>query len=213
MGSLHGSVVFVGGATVPLYTDRIADELRPTDDVDILIELASYKDYAGVEEQLRARGFMNDTSSGFIGRYRIHGVVVDVMPTEESILGFTNRWYNTGKHKTMNYKLPDGNFIQLFEPAYFLASKIEAFKNRGGSDGRLSTDFEDIVYLLNNRTGIWEELEAAEEVVKSYLSNELKAMLDHPYIDEWISAHLEHADQPRVIFILDALRAFSRPDI
>jgi hypothetical protein len=36
------SVVFVGGATVSLYTDRPAAEVRPTDNVDILIALAHY---------------------------------------------------------------------------------------------------------------------------------------------------------------------------
>lgn len=213
LGTLHESVVFVGGATVSLYTDRIAEELRPTEDVDILIELASYKDYAGVEEQLRARGFVNDPSAGFVGRYKIQGIIVDVMPTEERILGFTNRWYHTGIRRTIAYELPDGNHIRLFDPAYFLASKIEAFKNRGGSDGRLSTDFEDIIYLLNNRTAIWEELVKAEELVKNYLLDELRALLDQPHLEEWISAHLEYTDQRRAIFILDALRDFSTSNI
>ncbi|QEC42618.1 hypothetical protein [Pseudobacter ginsenosidimutans] len=36
---LGNEVVFVGGATVALYADRPAIEIRPTDDVDILVEL------------------------------------------------------------------------------------------------------------------------------------------------------------------------------
>ncbi|GAB2610263.1 hypothetical protein [Belliella aquatica] len=42
---LSENVVFVGGATVSLYTDRNSEEVRPTDDVDILVELVSYKEY------------------------------------------------------------------------------------------------------------------------------------------------------------------------
>lgn len=37
---LATEVVFVGGATVALYIDRPAGETRPTDDVDILVELS-----------------------------------------------------------------------------------------------------------------------------------------------------------------------------
>ncbi len=37
----------------------------------------------------------------------------------------------------------------------FLATKFEAFKDRGG-DYRTSHDFEDIVYVLDNRTTIVE---------------------------------------------------------
>lgn len=39
---LADEVVYVGGATVALYADRPAGESRPTDDVDILIELMHY---------------------------------------------------------------------------------------------------------------------------------------------------------------------------
>lgn len=49
-------VIFVGGATVSLYADRLTEEVRPTDDVDILIELISYSDYAALEEKLRQKG-------------------------------------------------------------------------------------------------------------------------------------------------------------
>ncbi len=39
---LADEVVFVGGATVALYADRPSGEARPTDDVDILVELMHY---------------------------------------------------------------------------------------------------------------------------------------------------------------------------
>ncbi len=48
---LQTQVVFVGGATVSLYADRKAEEVRPTDDVDVLIEIWAYKDYAAIEEK------------------------------------------------------------------------------------------------------------------------------------------------------------------
>jgi predicted nucleotidyltransferase len=57
---IANEVVYVGGATVALYADRPAAEARPTDDVDIVIELMHYRDYAAVEERLREKGFEND---------------------------------------------------------------------------------------------------------------------------------------------------------
>lgn len=151
---LAGEVVFVGGATVSLYADRPAVEVRPTDDVDILVELMNYSGYAVIEEKLRSKGFANDVESGIICRYRIHGITVDVMPTGENILGFSNRWYPEGYRNAMVMNIYDNCNIRLLQPAWFIASKLEAFRGRGGNDGRMSTDFEDIVFMLNNRTSI-----------------------------------------------------------
>ena len=64
MDQLHEDVVFVGGATVSLYADLKATESRPTDDVNIIIELASYHKYVVLDERLRDVGFVNDTASG-----------------------------------------------------------------------------------------------------------------------------------------------------
>lgn len=71
LGDLKDKVVFVGGATVSLYADRMAAEVRPTDDVDILVEVGSQWGYADIEEQLRKRGFQNDTNANFLGRYKL----------------------------------------------------------------------------------------------------------------------------------------------
>jgi len=42
-------------------------------------------------------GFSPDPESNIICRFKIHGMTVDVMPTEpEAIIGFSNRWYPGG---------------------------------------------------------------------------------------------------------------------
>jgi hypothetical protein len=46
LGELRKEVVLVGGATVSLYADRVAPEVRPTDDVDILLEIATRAQFA-----------------------------------------------------------------------------------------------------------------------------------------------------------------------
>lgn len=42
LGELNKNVVYVGGAVVGLYaTDSAADDIRPTKDVDIIVEIAT----------------------------------------------------------------------------------------------------------------------------------------------------------------------------
>ena len=78
-----------------------------------------------------------------------------------------------------------------------------------GNDGRTSTDFEDIIiFVLNYRNAIWQELMDARGGVKLFLKNEFQTLLNDKYIDEWISCHLEHAEQRRVNFIIESLTKF-----
>lgn len=206
---LRDEVVFVGGAAVSLYADRQTEEVRPTDDVDILIELISYKEYAEIEEKLRSKGFLNDIESKVICRYKVQGIIVDVMPTSEEILGFSNRWYTPGYANSIKYKLSEEIKIRILDPAYFLATKLEAFKNRGKEDGRTSKDFEDIIFFLNNRSTIWEELKKTTQPLRSYIMDSFKELLDYKYIEEWVGGHLEYSEQERVEFILSSLHEFA----
>ena len=58
-------LVFVGGcATGLLITDEAAAEVRPTYDVDAIVEITSYADYLGFAERLRALGFAEDPGEG-----------------------------------------------------------------------------------------------------------------------------------------------------
>lgn len=116
---LADKIVFVGGATVALYADRPAGESRPTEDVDILVELIHHRDYAAIEEKLRAKGFINDIESGVVCRYRVRGVIVGVMPTSENVLGFSNSWYEEGYNTAVTYDLGEHHKVKIFQPVYF----------------------------------------------------------------------------------------------
>lgn len=210
---LKREVVFVGGATVSLYADRKGEEVRPTNDVDILIELLNYKGYQQLEDKLREKGFSNDQESKIICRYKVLGIVVDVMPTSDEILGFSNKWYKQGFATAMDYQLePEGNvnyIIRIFKPEYFIATKLEAFKNRGKADGRTSSDFEDIVYVFNNRTTIWQELNNADKDVRDYLHKSFTELINNVYLDEWIDANMDFSEKGRTKFIIDNIRQFA----
>jgi len=205
LGDLNKKVIYVGGATVSLYTDRPSVESRPTEDVDILFELVNYSGYAEFEEALRKKGFQNDVESGVICRYKVQGIVVDVMPTSDKVLGFTNRWYVEGFAHFMEKDLGNDCIIRLFESPYFIASKLEAFKGRGSGDGRFSTDFEDIIFVLNNRKVIWEEMQNSSSRLKKYLKIEFENLVKTNYLYEWVSAHLDYSEQKRTDYIIGGI--------
>jgi predicted nucleotidyltransferase len=205
---LAPDVVFVGGATVSLYATRPEIETRPTDDVDIVVEILHYKDFAAIEEKLRTKGFVNDVESGVICRYIIRGIAVDIMPTSGTIFGFASKWYPEAYKNAVSVKLEESLSVRIFSAPYFLATKLDAFIDRGENDGRFSTDFEDIIHVLNNRLTVWEEMNRAKEQLKGYLKSEFKKLLEKKYIDEWISVHLEYSEQRRVGMIIGRMSEF-----
>jgi predicted nucleotidyltransferase len=208
LGALQNRVVFVGGATVSLYSDRQAYEVRETDDVDIIIELLNYSSHAEFEEQLRNIGFSHDVESGVLCRYRIHGITVDIMPTTSAAIGFSNKWYPGGFNEAVDYKIDEYQTIKILSPPYFIATKLEAFKDRGSGDGRTSQDFEDIVYVLENRRSIWKEMQNAQGVLKEYLRSEFTRLMNNPNITEWIDCHVERGSPPATYLILDEIKQF-----
>ena len=63
LGELRNELVFLGGCvTGLLITDPGAPEPRPTDDVDTIVEAATYSEYIQFSECLKEIGFREDTS-------------------------------------------------------------------------------------------------------------------------------------------------------
>ncbi|HEX6981331.1 MAG TPA: nucleotidyl transferase AbiEii/AbiGii toxin family protein [Balneolaceae bacterium] len=192
---LLDEVVFTGGAIIELYADESASApLRPTTDIDIVIEVVGYGKFAELEGKLSKLTFYHDLESSITCRYRFKGIKVDIMPTDEKILGFSNRWHKTGMEHVIRSKLAEDLHINLFEPSYFLASKFEAFSDRG-DDRRTSHDFEDIVYFLDNRENWIDEISRSEDEVKSYLKTEFKNLIDDRFHREYIAAHLPSSNR------------------
>lgn len=207
LGELKDEMVFVGGAVAELYADNpAASEIRPTIDVDCVIEISSRLQFARLEENLRARGFTNDTSKGApICRWIYKDIKVDVMPTDSSILGFSNRWYEEGIEIKIQKTLPDGTEVFIFPPEYYLAAKFEAHKGRGGNDLRQSHDFEDIIYILDNCPDILDNIKASNPGVKIYLKKECQNLLENPNITEGIETALPYGSGEESADILGML--------
>ncbi|MGB3946746.1 MAG: nucleotidyl transferase AbiEii/AbiGii toxin family protein [Bacteroidia bacterium] len=207
LNTLKEKVVFVGGATISLYPDRKVLEVRPTNDVDVIIEILNYLNRAELEEKLREIGFSHDIESGVVCRYRIQGIIVDIMPTNDSSIGFTNKWYPEGFNQAVDYVIDERCTVKILRSPYYIATKLEAFKGRGENDGRTSQDFEDIVYILENRKAIWEEIDNADQAVKDYLRSEFLNLLKRPDFFEWIDCHVERGvSQPASYMIFEKLK-------
>ncbi|MFI5139303.1 MAG: hypothetical protein ACHQIM_15890 [Sphingobacteriales bacterium] len=192
LAGLNQDYAFVGGATVSLYATNpaLAEEVRPTDDVDVVVELATYTGYAALDEKLRSLGFQNDVPSGVICRYKVQGIIVDVMPTHPEAIGFSNKWYPEGFENAIEYSLDAATTIKIFTLPYFIASKWEAFKGRGNNNYRTSQDFEDLVYIWGNADALEEHLRAAPEHLRAYLHNELVKVIYKDDFEEGVYSHL-----------------------
>lgn len=188
LGLLLDEVVFVGGAVAELYvTSPGAASVRPTVDVDMVTNIVSRSELTQLEQQLRELDFANDISPDApICRWIYQGIQVDVMPTEKNVLGFSNPWYLTGFTNRITANLISGTTIHILPPAIYLCTKLEATKDRGYPDLRESHDFEDIVYLLDNRPEILAEIQQSDMQIQAFLSATFQELKTNYTFDEAI---------------------------
>lgn len=179
-------VTFVGGSTTVLLVDEAAHfGVRKTDDIDVIVDVATLVEYHQFAQKLRDLGFQEDTE-GPICRWLIKTKVgmmkLDVMPIDEKILGFSNRWYKQAIKESSEVTLPSGIAIRIVSPAYFIATKFEAFAGRGKGD-YFNHDLEDIVFVLENRERLIIELMDSSDELKQYFSQQAVMLLNDEFLN------------------------------
>jgi hypothetical protein len=140
-------------------------------------------------------------------RWLINGIEVDVMPTQEDILGFSNRWYLPAIENANYVELENELVIKLVTPPYFLATKIEAFKGRGKGDYMASHDMEDIITVLDGRREIVDEIKSSSDELKTFVSTTFRPFLtDRNFLDA-VPGHLlpDSASQARLPLLIKLL--------
>ena len=164
-------LVFVGGAiTSLLVTDEGAGAPRTTFDVDAIAEITSYPEYAAFGDRLRALGFAEDTREGApLCRWVQGDTILDVMPLDENILGFSNRWYRTAMAAANSHRLSDDLVLRVVTAPHFLATKLEAFRGRGRDDFFGSHDLEDVIFVIDGRPTLIDEVRAETPDLREYL--------------------------------------------
>ncbi|MBA3899507.1 MAG: hypothetical protein H0X62_04725 [Bacteroidetes bacterium] len=201
-------MIYVGGATVGLYiNDPAADDVRPTKDVDISLSIASIGELEQIRQELIKKGFKQTAEDAVICRFRYDDVKVDVMNTKAIGWAPANPWFEPGFLSRERIDI-DGQTIQITPLPYFLAAKFAAYNSRGNNEPRTSHDFEDIVYILDNRTDLVEVLVDSQADVKAFLNDEFSKILKEPVMQEAISGNLfyETRDE-RMSMIMEKLKA------
>ncbi len=206
-------IVFVGGcATGLLITDPAASPVRATDDVDVIVQVASYAEYVRFSKRLRNLGFYEDSSEDApICRWLIDHMKLDVMPTDETILGFSNRWYKPAIDAAAIIVF-DRLDLRVVTTPYFIGTKLEAFRGRGKGDFYASSDLEDIITLLDGRPTVVEEVADSPGALRRYVAREIGGLLDHQEFVNALPGHLvgdeiSQARVPMVLRTLNSLRA------
>jgi hypothetical protein len=174
-------LVFVGGCTTGLFiTDPAASGIRPTKDVDAIVDVTSYAKYDALADKLRGLGLAEDTTPGApLCRWRRDDIIVDVMPIDPAVLGFSNRWYPAAIETAQTWRIA-GHDVRIVTPALFVATKLEAFRGRGDDDVLASHDLEDIVAVVDGRPEIVDDVAAADEQVRASIAGEVRSLLANP---------------------------------
>ena len=210
--TLRKELVFIGGTVAGLLiTDAALPSIRPTDDVDTLCRAFALSDYYRIEQRLRELGFVQRPEKGApVCRWWVKesDIALDVMPTLESVLGFSNRWYPLALETAKAMRLPSGREIQLITASVFVATKLEAFTNRGNSDYLASHDLEDLLAVVDGRASLVDECRAGPPELRTYLAERFSALLATPGFVDALTGHLpgDAASQERLPELLETMR-------
>lgn len=201
-------VAFVGGCTTGLMlTDIVSKEMvRYTDDVDLIIHVIGHAGWYAMSEILRSKGFHESPLDNVNCRMRLKragqdDLIVDFMPDDAKILGFTNRWYADALQTAADVALQSGTVIRVVTPVYFIGTKLEAYQGRGNNDPLGSRDMEDILSVVDGRESLGEEIIASAPELQTYIAQHFTQLLKHADFEYAVQAAARNSrDREEIIF-------------
>ncbi len=215
LDNLLNRVIFIGGTVLELYaTDASAPEIRPTREIDCLLNIQTASEFLEWGRALETKGFRRikvADEERHIQHWRYDDIRLTFSYPDVGAPSTFNRWYNDGIFHAVSHILPSGRIIRIFTPPYVIATKIEAFLHRGKYDFRLSEDFEDIVYLLDNRPEIKDEVFMAYYEVRNYIRSHFEYFLGSGDLEEGLAYVLPFGSGiGRIRKIIRFMEEFSR---
>jgi hypothetical protein len=206
-------VVFVGGcATGLLISDPGAAPVRATYDVDVIVGIGSYAEYAIFSDRLRALGVQEDPREGApLCRWICGTLTLDVMPLDEKILGFSNRWYRDAMQAAVVVMISEDLNVRAITAPYFLATKLEAFHGRGQQDYFASHDLEDLIAVVDGRTALLDEFTEAPERLRKFIGNSINTLLTEPRFQDALPGYAlpDAASQARIPLLRKRLESLA----
>jgi len=186
---LNDEVIYIGGAVISLYiTDKGAEPPRPTKDIDISVKISTYAQMDKLRVKLASKNIHPAPTEKILYRYTYKDILIDFIPYEATPLGPTNSWLKPGFKKAYPVKIGSSE-IKILPVSLFLATKWEAFESRG-TDPRMSHDFEDIIYVIDNNLELLNDVKKAEIKVQKYLKDMCETVLSHSSCNEIIECHI-----------------------
>jgi predicted nucleotidyltransferase len=207
---------FIGGAVMYFLVDHPElTEFRRTKDVDVVVAIVTYSEFAALEERLRDAGFAHDISEGApICRWIVDGcrLPVDIMPQEPANLGMNTRWFPEVLRDATDTDPGEGCAAKVITPPLFLATKLEAFKDRGQDDFYGSHDLEDIVTLVDGRANIVVEMASAPLNVRNFVAKRFAGLLRQSDFLQALPGHLSRmlGARERAPLVKDRFEAIAR---
>lgn len=198
--SFLDEVAFLGGATVALWiTDPAAPEPRPTKDVDVVVEVASRLAWHDFEERLRVQGLRNVPMGSRCRRRRVacgRDAKRRVDPRIREPLAAT------GTRSRTDHQAPFRAADPRDHPSVSDRDQAGSVDRPRARRPPRSHDLEDIINLIDGREEIVAEVAAAPDDLRSYLSQEIAALLDQPRFRDALDGTIVGGGEGRVDDVL-----------
>ena len=203
---------FVGGSIVNLLLDNPGIlPARPTDDVDVILEVVVSERYSDLEARLRRLGFDHDIRPRAPRcRWVLGNLTVDIMPTEGGFLGLNTAWFKEALATATEQEFAHTR-LKLVSPVGFLATKYVAFLDRGAGDYYGSPDLEDFVTVIDGREDIVAEVDQAPAELRRYVINAVQTLTATREFDESLLGQIppDQASQQRLPILRGKLRGIA----
>ncbi|WP_233236528.1 hypothetical protein [Bordetella sp. LUAb4] len=208
------NVAFVGGCTTALLlTDLYTrQQVRHTEDVDLIVHVLSYAHWETLKEQLRWKGFKEKVGEDPICAMFLGPLRVDFMPDDAEILKFGNVWYRDALESAEQRDVGEGTVVKVVRPVHFVATKLAAYRSRGNNDPLESTDVEDILTLIDGRSDLIEEILRADTELRAYIGSQISNLKKHRDF-EYAVAAASNGDAAREEIIakrIDLISSFAK---
>jgi len=215
LSPLRDRLVFLGGAVTELFiTAPGRRSSRHTKDVDVVIDVVNLGEYSdSLREQLVELGLREDVRDGApVCRWLLDDFIVDIMPTRGDILGFSCEWYQLAFDTARPISLPNGVTIRLATPACFLATKLNAFADRGRRNPMASHDLEDVIAVIDGRPEIVGDVTGAPIDLRAAIAAKFTDLLARPDAEDVVAAQLlpDAESQDRLPLLLERIEAMAR---
>jgi len=200
--------VLIGGITVPFYLpETLAENVRPTKDIDIIVAAVRLAQFDRIEEKLRRVGLKNHPEVRH--RWLWEQTLIDIMPVQSDIMDTINRWYPATFETAEVIEIVPGQGAMIASPACFLATKMEAFINRGRGDFLASHDLEDMVAVIDGRESLLDDIDKNCPLeVREFLRASFRQLLANEQFLDAVEGHLppQHRDAARLDRLIETVK-------